>query len=114
MPAVRIYLDENVPSAVASGLRRRNVDAFTAAEASKLGASDEEQLRYAAQERAALFTHDADLIRLAWNWTQQGKEHWGVIYAHPEKLSIGECIRRLKECVATLQAEDLKNRVVFL
>ena len=75
MAPVRIYLDENVPSAVAAGLRRRRIDAFTTAEAGKLGASDEEQLRYAAQEQAVLFTHDADLIRLAWEWAQSGKEH---------------------------------------
>ncbi len=76
--------------------------------------SDEEQLHYAARERAVLFTHDADLIRVAWDWTQKGKEHWGVIYVHPEKLSLGECIRRLKEYATTFQAEDLKNRVEFL
>ncbi len=37
MAAIRIYTDENVNPAVAAGLRRRGVEAFSAAEASNLG-----------------------------------------------------------------------------
>ena len=114
MGAIRIYTDENVNPAVAEGLRRRSVDAWSAAEAVTLGLSDEEQLTYATQERAVLFTHDADLISIALIWTEQAKEHSGVIYVHQNSLSIGECIRRLKEYTDTLEAEDMKNRVEFL
>ncbi len=78
------------------------------------GASDEEQLIYAAKERAVLFTHDVDLIVIARKWTAQGKEHYGVIYVHQDSLSAGECIRRLKDYADILEAEDMLNRVEFL
>lgn len=71
-------------------------------------------MRYTAQERAVLFTHDADFISIARNWAQQGKEHWGVIYVHQDSLSIGECIRRLKDYADILEAEDMKDHVEFL
>lgn len=114
MATLRIYTDEDVNPAVSAGLRRRNVDAWSAVEAGALGLSDEEQLAYATRERAVLFTHDPDLLAIARDWIQQGKEHAGVIYVHQESLSIGECIRRLKDYADILEAEDMKNCVEYL
>jgi len=114
MAAVRIYTDENVNPAIVEGLRRRGVDAWSAADMGNLGISDEEQLEYATSERAILFTHDVDLIPIARSWIREGEEHWGVIYVHQDKLSIGECIRCLKDYADILEAEDMKNCVEFL
>ncbi|MCX7855781.1 MAG: DUF5615 family PIN-like protein [Anaerolineae bacterium] len=61
---LRIYTDESVDVAIAEGLRRRGVDAWSARDAGNLGMSDEEQLEYARRERAVIFTHDADFLRL--------------------------------------------------
>ncbi len=47
--AVKFYTDEHSANAIAEGLRRRGVDALTTVEAGMLGASDEEQLAFAAQ-----------------------------------------------------------------
>jgi predicted nuclease of predicted toxin-antitoxin system len=112
--AIRIYTDENVNPTIADGLRRRGVDAWSATDAGTLGFRDEEQLAYAARQGAVLFTHDADLITVACNWIKHGMNHSGVIYVHQDNLSIGECIRRLKDYAAALKAEDMKNRVEFL
>jgi len=112
--AVRIYTDESVAVAVAAGLRLRHVDAWSARDTGNLGLSDEEQLEYACRERAIVFTHDADFLALAQQWTAQGKEHWGVIYVHEQKLGIGECIRRLVDYALFLDAEEMKNRIEFL
>lgn len=114
MPTIRIYADENVDHAIIEGLRRRGVDAWSTTDAEKLGTSDEEQLAYAASERAVLFTHDTDLIVLARQWEAKGKTHFGVIYVHQDSLSIGDCIRRLKDYADILDAEELINRVEFL
>ena len=114
MAAIRIYTDENINPAIVEGLRRRGVDAWSAAGVGNLGISDEEQLEYATSKCAILFTHDTDLIPIARSWIQEGKEHWGVIYVHQDRLSIGECIRRLKDYVDILEAEDMKNCMEFL
>jgi len=111
---LRIYTDENVDVAVAEGLRRRGVEAWSARDVGNLGLSDEEQLEYARRERAVVFTHDADFLRLAHEKWQQGREHWGVIYAHIGQLTVGECIRRLMDYALFMEAEEMKNRVEFL
>ena len=114
MAALRIYTDENVDHAVVAGLRRRGVDAWSASDAQTLGTSDEEQLTYATSEQAVLFTHDVDLIVIARDWIAQGIPHYGAIYVHQGDLSVGECVRRLKDYADILEAEDIMNRLEFL
>jgi len=111
---LRIYTNESAAVAVATGLRLRRVDAWSARDAGNLGLGDEEQLEYACRERAVVFTHDPDFLALAQQWTAQGKEHWGVIYVHEQKLGIGECIRRLVDYALFLDADEMKNRIEFL
>lgn len=111
---LRIYTDENVDVAVAEGLRRRGIDAWSARDVGNLGLSDEEQLEYTRKERAVVFTHDADFLRLVHQEWQEGREHWGVIYARVGPLTVGECIRRLMDYALFMDAEEMKNRVEFL
>ncbi len=108
---IKIYADENVNVAIVEGLRRRGVEAWSAIEKGKLGLSDEEQLRYALEEKATIFTHDDDFLSMA---TASGIEHFGIIYVHQQHLSVGECIRRLKAIVETMPPEEMHNRVLFL
>jgi predicted nuclease of predicted toxin-antitoxin system len=61
---VNFYLDEHVPRAVVSGLRRRGVDVLTLQEAGMLGAEDEAHLALATQQGRVIFTQDADFLRL--------------------------------------------------
>ena len=114
MPALRLYTDASVPVAIAAGLRRRGVDAWSARDAGNLGWSDEQQLEYAGRERAVVFTSDPDFLALAAEWSQKGKEHYGIIFAHQQKYGIGECIRRLMDYTLLLDPENMKNRVEFL
>ncbi len=114
MAALRIYTNESVPTAVAERLKRRGVDAWSARDAGNLGLSDKEQREYATREQAVIFTHDDDFLRLAHDRAQQGTEHWGIIYVHQYKHSIGECIRHLMDYALILEADDMKNRVEFL
>jgi len=72
---LKIYADENVNFAIVQGLRARGVTAWTAKEVGFQGKSDQQQLTYAAEEKAVLFTHDDDLLALANQWLQEGKEH---------------------------------------
>jgi predicted nuclease of predicted toxin-antitoxin system len=87
---IRIYADENVNVAIVDGLKRRGVEAWSAIDKGNLGLSDEEQLRYAQDEKATIFTHDDDFLSMA---VESGIEHFGIIYVHQQHLSVGECIR---------------------
>ncbi|MCX6831722.1 MAG: DUF5615 family PIN-like protein [candidate division Zixibacteria bacterium] len=114
MAALRIYADESVSVAIVIGLRQRGVEAWCARDAGNLGLSDEEQLEYACREKALLFTHDDDFLRIAHFRAQQGEDHWGIVFVHSKKFSPGECIRRLARYAITASAEEMKNRVEFL
>ncbi|KCZ70528.1 hypothetical protein ANME2D_02548 [Candidatus Methanoperedens nitroreducens] len=108
---IKIYADENVNVAIVEGLKRRGVEAWSAIDKGKLGLSDEEQLRYALEERATIFTHDDDFLSMV---AESETEHCGIIYVHQQHLSIGECIRRLKAIVETMSPEEMHNRILFL
>ena len=114
MARIRIYADEHVDPDIVAGLRLQDVDAWAVRDAGNFGLSDERQLEYAAREHAAIFTHDTDFLAIARLRERGGKEHWGVIYARQGRLSVGECVRRLRELAGVLDAEELCNRVEFL
>jgi len=94
MGRIRIYTNESVNIAIADGLKRRGVDAFSVRDAGKLGLTDEEQLIFANEEKASIFTHDTDFLGIAAKWINDGRTHHGIIYCHQKDYAIGECIRR--------------------
>jgi hypothetical protein len=50
MGEIKIYTDESVEVAIAQGLQRRGVEAFSARDRDKLGLTDEAQLIFAREE----------------------------------------------------------------
>jgi hypothetical protein len=114
MGEIRIYTDESVDVAIAQGLQRRGVEAFSARDRDKLGLTDEEQLTFANEEKCSIFTHDTDFLRIAVRWIDDGRTHHGVIYCHHNAYGIGDCVRNLKLLVTVLTQEDLINHVEFL
>jgi predicted nuclease of predicted toxin-antitoxin system len=107
--AIRFHLDENMPHAVAEGLRRRDIDVTTTTDARLVGATDQEQLLFARGEGRVLVTRDADLLRL----NAQGAEHAGIVY-WTERRSIGQLISALDVLVLQSTEEEMRGRVVFL
>jgi len=90
-------------------LKRHGVEAFSARDIDKLGLTDEEQIEVATENQAVIFTHDVDFLRVAVQ-----RQHLGVIYVHQQKLSVGECIRRLKAIAETKALKEMRNRIIFL
>jgi len=114
MGEIRIYTDESVDVAIAHGLQRRGVEAFSARDRDKLGLTDEEQLTFANEEKCSIFTHDTDFLRIAARWIDDGRTHHGVIYCHQNAHGIGDCVRNLKLLVTVLTQEDMINHIEFL
>ena len=107
--SLRIYFDESVNVAVPEGLKRRGIIAISAKDLDKLRLTDEEQLEVAMLNKAVIFTHDADFLRIA-----SHKNYPGIIYVHRQKFSVGECVRKLKVIAETLSREQMYNKVIFL
>ncbi len=62
---IRFHLDENMPSAVAAGLRLRGLDVTTTPEAELRTASDPLQLDHASAEGRVIVTRDRDFLFMA-------------------------------------------------
>ncbi len=114
MGKIKIYSDEDVDIAIAEGLKRRGVKAWSARDAGNLGLTDEEQLQYAFRNKATIFTYDDDFLIVADDWVRKWRKHAGIIYVQRQKLSVGECIRRIELIVDILDAEEMKNHIEFL
>jgi len=55
---LKLFLDEDVPEAVALALRLRGYDVITVKESDRKGLADVEQLEYATSKKRALLTHN--------------------------------------------------------
>jgi len=95
-------------------LKRRGLDAFSAKDTGNLGLTDEEQVVYAGGEKAAIFTHDTDFLRIAARWMEEEKTHYGIIYCHQHSYPIGQCLRKLRLLTSVLTSEDMINHIEFL
>ena len=107
---IRFYLDEQVPSAVASGLRRRGIDVTTTADEGMLSASDQEQLDFAARNRRVMVTQDDDFLRLH----AEGTAHAGIAYCRQGTRTIGQMLETLVLIFELMTLHEMGDQVVYL
>ena len=105
-------MDEHVPRAITEGLRLRGVDVLTAQEDNRRRASDSELLDRATELGRIL--QDSDLLREATRRQRAGEFFTGIIFAHPLKVTIGECIEDLMLLATVGEPEDFANQIIFL
>ncbi len=111
---VRLYMDENVRSAVTKGLLQRGVDVVTAQEDGYDNTPDPQVLDRATALRRVPFTHDNDLLREAHIRQAQGKPFAGVLYVHQNNITIGQCIDDLELIAKYTEPDEYVNRVQYL
>ncbi len=116
MSEVRLYVDEDAgENTVVQGLRARGFDVRTTIEAQQCGATDQDQLAFAVQERRTIYTLDVgDFARLHREYLLQGVDHTGIIVLPNQRCSIGEKIRRLSRFISNATAEEMVNRMEYL
>lgn len=106
---LRFYVDEHVPNAVARGLLLHGADVLTTAEAGRIGASDDEQLAFAARAGRVLYTQDADFLRLH----EARALHAGIAYARQGR-TVGDVVRGLLRLYDAGDPERMSGTVTFL
>jgi len=86
---IRFHLYEHISAHIAQGLRRRNIDVTTTADAGLVGASDGAHLEFATASGRIVVTQDDDFLRLH----GQGVAHAGIAYCQQRSMSVGEMLR---------------------
>lgn len=111
---ITFYMDAHIPRAITIELRIRKVDVLTAQEDGADILPDPELLDRATQLNRVLFTFDDDFLGEAVKRQREHISFNGVIYSHPLRISIGQCIKDLELISKAGETEDLKNHIVYL
>lgn len=110
---IKLYLDEDVPEAIAISLRLRGYDVITVKETGKKGLTDIEQLKYASSENRVIFTHNiADFYKIHSDFIKKGLDHSGIILS--KQLPIGVIVKALLKLFSNLNYEKVKNNIIWL
>lgn len=112
--SVKLYMDVHVKAAVTEGLQGRGVDVLTAQEDGSRRLLDADLLDRATTLGRVLFTQDKDLLREGARRQRKGETFSGVIYAHQQEVSIGQCVHDLEVIALAGEPEDLAGRVEYL
>ncbi len=106
---LRYHLDEHLPSEIAHGLRRRQIECSTTNEAGLIAASDDKQLDYAIQEQRVLVTHDRDFVRM----NTRRPDHFGIVLLTGDR-HFGAVIRDLETLAGTGATNDMRGVLMYL
>jgi predicted nuclease of predicted toxin-antitoxin system len=113
VPALRLYLDEDVQVFIADALRLRGYEATTTRDQGRLGADDIDQLTFIQQHSYTLLTYNVnDFPRLHYQWLAARKHHPGIIIASRENPS--QNIRALLNLLALVSAEEMADQLEYL
>lgn len=112
--SLSFYMDEHVPKPITVGLRIRDVDVLTAQEDNRRETDDSILLDRATELDRVMFSFDADMLRETKRRYREGDSFAGLIFAHPMRISVGDCIRDLEIIAKTGEPSDLANQIVYL
>jgi hypothetical protein len=109
-----LYADVHIPRAIVIGLRLRGVDVLTAQDDQASSFTDPALLDRATSLGRTLFSFDTDLLKEASRRQREQIPFAGLVYAHPARISISDCISHLELIAIAGEPADIVNRVEFL
>lgn len=111
---IRFYMDENVHGAIVRALISRGIDVLRVQDDGYMGYSDDVILDRATHLGRVLFSQDDDLLREATLRQRDGRSFVGVVYAHQQNVSIGQCVNDLELLGQIGEPGDFSNQVYHL
>jgi hypothetical protein len=112
--SLAFYMDEHVPKPITVSLRARGADVLTAQEDEHRETDDAILLDRATELGRVMISFDADMLRETARRQQEGGSFAGLVFAHPTRISIGECIRDLEIIAKAGEPADLADQIVYL
>jgi hypothetical protein len=114
---IPLYPDEDsVRRSLIRGLRANRIDVISTAELGRLGADDEDQLRFAASQGRAIYTANlADFYRPAARCVlKPGRHHAGMVVLAEQRTPVGAQIRALTALARAYSPATMRDRLEFL
>lgn len=68
----------------------------------------------AAELGRVMVSFDADMLREVAQRQQEGVPFAALVFAHPSRISVGECIRDLEMIAQAGERRDMLNLVIYL
>ncbi len=112
--SLAFYMDEHVPKPITLALRIRGVDVLTTQEDDRRGTEDAILLDRATQVGRVMFSFDADMLRHTTSRLKRGIDFAGLVFAHPARISVGQCVRDIEMIAKAGEPKDLANQIVYL
>jgi len=112
--AIALYMDVHVHAAITEQLRRRGVDVLTAQEDGSDQLADDELLKRSSSLNRVMFTNDVRFQALAEDWQRLGAAFAGLVYAHPMRCTIGQCVTDLEIIAKATDSPDWQGTVARL
>jgi len=110
---LKLFIDEDVPEAVALALRLRGYDVMTAREAGRKGLTDLEQVEYATSQERIFLTHNiADFCTIHADFCRKGLQHGGIILS--KQLPVGTITKALLIFLSNPGNQTVTNKLVWL
>ena len=110
---IKLYLDEDVPEAVAIALKLRGYDVTTVREMGRKSMTDVDQLKYAYSQQRVILTHNiADFSKIHFEFAKDGWEHSGIILSR--QLPIGLTVKALLKLLSSIRAEGGRQQLIWL
>jgi predicted nuclease of predicted toxin-antitoxin system len=111
---IALYMDEHIHKSITTGLRQRGINVLTVQEDDLTGSPDQIILDRAAELERVILTQDDDFLALAHHRQTEGIYFSGVIYAHQQNITVGNCIRDLEMIAQVCEPDDFCNFVQYL
>ncbi len=109
MPAIKLYLDEDVDPLLAKVLRDRGYDVTTTQDANMSSSSDDAQLKFAISQGRTFFTHNVKHFpKIAGNYVASGKSHFGIIVS--DQLPFKELLKRMLRVLNRYPARTVQTQ----
>lgn len=111
---IALYMDEHIHKSITTGLLLRGVVVLTIQEDDRTGTPDQIILDRATKLERVIFTQDDDFLAIAHQCQTEGIYFSGVIYAHQQNVTVGDCIRDLEMITQVCEPKDCRNYVQYL
>lgn len=111
---IGIYADVQIPWPLVHLLRQMSFDVLTSQADGTRSSPDVVILRRATELNRVVLTEDRDFLRIAYEWTSQGKEFCGILFLSRGEEGLRQVAEDIAVAVSCSDVSELANTVSYV